>query len=500
MAVAGLDIGTGGCKCTIFADSGKISTYSYMEYSPEKTPSGYIELNPELVWNSVRYVLKEAAKGHPSKDIKALCITSFGEAGVFLDKSGNVLRNSLLYTDFRGSEQSREFLDKLGMDEIVNRSGHTPHPMYSFSKIMWVRDNEPEIYKAADTFLLYANYILYKLSGSKFVDWSLASRTCLFNVVDKKFDETLLNAAGIDSDIFPAPVQPGTAVAEMKTDIANELGLGNNVKLILGGQDQICAALGAGVLSAGDAVNGIGTVDCITPLFDRPVINPKMTDSGFSCVPYMIPNHYVTYAFNYSGGALLRWYMENFGRGALLAMESTSSDIYSSLESNAPNEPTGLLVLPHFQGAATPYMDIDAVGAIIGLTLDTDAFSLYRGLMEGVAYEAKVNIDGLSEAGISINRISTCGGGSRSPMWMQIRADIINIPVDVLEVEEAGTLGAAIMAGTACGIYSSLKDGVNNLVRIKKTYYPSRKNNEIYKNQYFKYKKLYSIVKEVEGR
>ena len=330
MAVAGLDIGTGGCKCTIFTDSGKISTYSYREYSPESTASGYFELNPELVWNSVLHVLKQAAGKHTDDDVKALCITSFGEAGVFLDRDGRVLRNSLLYTDFRGEKQSKKFLNKLGLDEIVQRSGHTPHPMYSFSKIMWVKDNEPKIYNKTDLFLLYSDYILYKLSGSKYVDWSLASRTCLFNVVEKKFDEVLIKAADIDYGIFPEPVQPGTVVAEMKSQIAKELGLNNNIQLILGGQDQICAALGAGVLNAGSAVNGIGTVDCITPLFDSPVINTKMSDSGFSCIPYMIPGHYVTYAFNYSGGALLRWYKEKFGLGVISGLNSNETSIYTS--------------------------------------------------------------------------------------------------------------------------------------------------------------------------
>ncbi|MFO7611567.1 MAG: FGGY-family carbohydrate kinase [Clostridia bacterium] len=500
MAVAGLDIGTGGCKCTMFADSGKVSTYSYMEYSPEKTPSGYIELNPDLVWKSVLHVLKQAVEGHSGENIKAMCITSFGEAGVFLDKDGNVLRNSLLYTDFRGKEQSQKFLNKLGLEKIVSRSGHIPHPMYSFSKIMWVMDNEPEIYKATDSFLQYSDFILFKLSGSKFVDWSLASRTCLFNIKEKIFDELLLDAADIDAGIFPAPVQPGTAVAKIKPGLALELGLDKNVKLILGGHDQICAALGAGVIKAGSAVNGIGSVDCITPLFDNPVMNSKMTDSGFSCVPYMIPDHYVTYAFNYSGGALLRWYVKKFGNGALNGWDAADSNIYQALESRAPKSPTNLLVLPHFQGAATPYMDTDATGAIIGLTSDTDAFSLYRGIMEGVAYEAKVNIDALLESGIAIDRISTCGGGSRSPMWMQLRADIFNIPVDALEVEEAGTLGAAIMAGTACGIYKSLEDGVKRLVRIKDTYYPDEENALFYKKQYSKYKKIYGGIKEIEGR
>ena len=500
MAVAGLDIGTGGCKCTIFNADGKISTYSYMEYSPERTSVGYIELNPELVWNSVTKVIKRATAKHSGDIVEALCITSFGEAGVFLDRNGNVLRNSLLYTDFRGEAQCLQFIEKLGRNEILKRSGHAPHPMFSFSKIMWVKDNEPEIYKKADVFLQYSDYILYKLSGSKYVDWSLASRTGLFNVIEKRFDKVLLDAAGIDAGIFPTSVQPGTAVAEMNPVTACELGLKKNVKLILGGQDQICAALGAGVLKTGMAVNGIGTVDCITPLFDSPVINSKMADAGFSCIPYMIPGHYVTYAFNYSGGSLLRWYKENFGQAVVEKMRKAESDTYSSLESLAPKEPTGLLVLPHFQGAATPYMDIDAVGAIIGLTSDTDAFSLYRGIMEGTAYEAKVNIDALKEAGVNIDKITVCGGGSRSPMWIQIRADIFDIPVDVLEFEEAGTLGAAILAGTACGLYKDLEEGVDNLVRIKKTYYPDKKNRDIYKGQYTKYKRIYENVRNIEGK
>ncbi|MCD6321515.1 MAG: carbohydrate kinase [Clostridiales bacterium] len=500
MAVAGLDIGTGGCKCTIFNADGKISTYSYMEYSPERTPEGYIELDPELVWNSVANVIKRAVAKHSGDIVEALCITSFGEAGVFLDRNGNVLRNSLLYTDFRGEAQCSQFIEKLGRNEILKRSGHVPHPMFSFSKIMWVKDNEPEVYKKAEVFLQYSDYILYKLSGSKYVDWSLASRTGLFNVIEKKFDKVLLDAAGIEAGIFPTPVQPGTAVAEMNPGTACELGLKKNVKLILGGQDQICAALGAGVLKTGMAVNGIGTVDCITPLFDRPVINSKMADAGFSCIPYMIPGHYVTYAFNYSGGALLRWYKEKFGEAVVRKLGKVESDTYSFLETLAPKEPTGLLVLPHFQGAATPYMDIDAVGAIIGLTSDTDAFSLYRGIMEGVTYEAKVNIDALKEAGVNIEKITVCGGGSRSPMWVQIRADIFDIPVDVLEFEEAGTLGAAILAGTACGLYKDLEEGVNSLVRIKKTYYPDKKNRDIYEGQYTKYKRIYENVRNIEGR
>lgn len=500
MAIAGLDIGSSGCKYTVFNDDGTVSTYAYRKYSPEKTSDGYMELDSELVWDSVRYVIEKASRQNTGNAVSALCITSFGEVGVCIDKKGNVLRNSLLYTDFRGSLQSRIFEDKLGRDEIVKRSGHIPHPMYSFSKIMWIKENEPDIYKKTDKFLQYSDFILYKLSGEKYVDWSLASRTCLFNVIDKKFDDVLLNAAGIDKNLFPEPIQPGVTATVIKPSLAQELGLAKNTQLILGGQDQICAALGAGVLKNGQAVNGIGSVDCITPLFDRPVINKTMSDSGFSCIPYLLPGYYVTYAFNYSGGSMLKWYKNKFGNSAVKQIYKNNTDIYSAMDMSAPKQPTELLVLPHFQGAATPYMDINAVGAIIGVTTDTDAFTLYRGLMEGAAYEAKTNIDALSEAGINIDRITACGGGSRSSMWIQIRADLFNIPVDVLEVEEAGTLGAAVMAGTASGLYKNIEDGVDNLVRIKKTYYPDEKTHRFYSEQYVKYKRIYESIKHIEGR
>ncbi|MCK5130511.1 MAG: hypothetical protein KAQ68_11700 [Clostridiales bacterium] len=498
MAIAGLDVGQSGCKCTMFNDDGQVSTYAYQEYSAEKSTAGYFELNPQTVWESVCLVIKKAVASHKGSALKALCITSFGEVGVNVDKDGRILRNSISYTDFRGESQSVDFEKKLGRKEIVQRSGHVPHPMYPFSKLMWLRDNEPDIYNNTDVFLQYSDFILFMLSGEKYVDWSLASRTCMFNVIDKQFDDFLLDGARLDRSIFPEPVQPGLPVASMRKNVAESLGITSTVQLVLGGQDQICAALGAGVLKDSQAVNGIGTVDCITPLFNRPILNDAMADSGFSCIPYMLPNHYVTFAFNYSGGALLKWYKDKFSKAILHNLDKNKS-AYSEMEKQAPKEPTDLLILPHLLGAATPYMDIDAVGAIIGLTNNTDAAQIYRGLLEGMAYEAKTNIDALKKAGVIIDRLTICGGGSRSPMALQIRADLFDMPVDVLEVEEAGTLGAAIMAGTACGLYKDIQDGVDHLVRIKKTFYPNDKNSAIYKAQYEKYQRVYPCIKQIQG-
>jgi xylulokinase len=371
--------------------------------------------------------------------------------------------------------------------------------MYSMGKILYVKENEPEIFKKAKTFFQYSGYILYKLSGERYEDWSLSSRTCLFNIINKKFDNDLLDAAGLSGDLFPTPVKPGSAVAGILLAIAQELGLPKRIILVLCGQDQICAAVGGGIAEAGQAINSMGSVDCITPLFDRPIINDAMMDAGFACIPYVLDNHYATYAFNYSGGAMLKWYRDKFGFEAKNESEKTGMSPYILLEQNAPSNPTDLLVLPHLQGAATPYMDIEATGAVVGLTTDTDIGTLYRGLMEGAAYEAKVILDHLKKADVDIHRLVACGGGSRSGMWIQLRANVFDMPIDVLEVEEAGTLGAVIVAGTACGIYADIADGAKQLVKIKKTYYPDN-DLQFYLRQYEKYKRMYTCVKEIQGR
>lgn len=500
MAIAGLDIGSTGCKCTIFNQEGSVSSYSYFEYSLEVGKYGYLELNPHTVWKAVCNVCKEANQENKGNPVEALCITSFGEAGVLVDKKGRELYNSMMYTDPRGQEQCQRLIDKLGEAEIQSRSGHSPHPMFSASKLMWLKDNEPEIFKQSKTFLQYSDYILFKLSNEKFVDWSLASRTLMFNVIDKSWDSVLLDAAGLDVDLFPEAVRTGKIVAKISKEATELTGFPKGMLLLLGGQDQIGAAVGGGALKAGQAVNGMGSVDCITPVFDKPIINKTMGKSGYACVPYVLPDHYVTYAFNFSSGSLLKWFRDNFGKEAVLEGEEKGVSPYYLMDSKVSSEPTGILVMPHWQGAATPYMDVNSVGAIIGIDMSTDNNKLYKSLMEGVAYEMKTNILCLADAGVDIQRITTCGGGSKSKVWMQIRADIFGMPIDVLEVEEAGTLGAAVMAGCASGWYKDLSDGVDQLVRIKKTYYPDSKNHQRYVELYEKYKLIYESVKKIKNR
>jgi xylulokinase len=497
MSLMGLDVGTTGCKATVVSIDGDVCSYAYKEYSVANPQLGWFELDPEDVWEAVKYVLGKSVAEHGIKDVTAICVSSFGEAAVPVDRQGNVLYNSLLYTDIRGTEQCQGLVDKIGLENIMQLTGLHAHPMYTINKLMWFKENKSEVYEKAWKFMLFGDYILYKLGNVAAIDYSLASRTMGFNVIKKTWEVTVLEAAGIDEGVFSEPVESGTVIGNIRADIADELGLSPDTKLVTGGHDQVCAAVGSGIIREGIAVNGIGTVECITPAFSEAILNKSMLKNHFACVPHAKKGMYVTYAFNFTGGSLLKWYRDNFAQLEKREAERLSKNVYAMLDAKASDSPTRILILPHFAGAGTPFMDTSAKGAILGLDFDTDSGDLYRAMLEGVTYEMMYNIECLEESGVRIEELRAVGGGAKSRFWLQIKADIMNRKITTLDVDEAGTIGTVIIAGVATGVFSSIDAAVDELIKVKRVFYPDEKNRQIYEENYEKYKTIYGVVKQV---
>ena len=497
MAVIGVDIGTTGTKSTIFDEKGSIRGYAYSEYNLISSQPGHYEVDPVVIKNSAKRVIAESIKKYGGHDIKAICVTSFGESIVLVDSNDEILCNSMIYMDSRGSDQSFHMGKIFTKDKIAKTTGLLPHAMYTAAKLMWLRENKPSIFKKIKKGFFIADYIIHILGGEHCTDYSLASRSMAYDVIQKKWWTQMLDYIGLDERILPLPVATGSIVGTVDPGIALELGLNQGVKLVIGGHDQITNALGAGLLEEGVAANGIGTVDCITPAFSINKINSSLANYNYACVPYLSGEFYVTYAFNMTGGSLLKWFRDNFALDLVRTAKETGESVYNLLNSLMPKEPTNLLVLPHFAGAGTPYMDVASKGAILGLSFDVSRNHIYKALLEGVAYEMNYNIECLEESGVRIGELRTVGGGSKSDAWMQIRADIMNRKVVCLNVEEAGTLGSAMLAGTAAGMYTSLEEARDALVKIKKIYYPDSLRSKVYKENYEKYKKLYKNIKEV---
>jgi len=341
-----------------------------------------------------------------------------------------------------------------------------------------------------------AAYIIYCLTGEQVSDPSLASRTLMLDIGKLKWIPELLEEAGLKESTMPRIGEIGAVAGVVKQSIAEELRIPCTTKIIIGAHDQIVAAVGAGVITAGSAVNGSGSVESINPIFDNVGKTSILYNNNFAKVP-MLKNRYITYAFIFTGGALLQWFRDNFTGTQKQKADEIGIDIFNYLETTGPKGPTGILALPHFAGAATPYMNPDAKGALLGLTIEHGAGDIYKALQEGICFESRLNIELLAKAGISIDNLKLVGGGAKSKRWNQMKADIYGIPCTTLKGEEAGAVGSAVLAGLALHKFDNLEQAVTELIKEDETFLPRREYAEEYANIFSRYKKLYKTIQKI---
>jgi len=309
----------------------------------------------------------------------------------------------------------------------------------------------------------------------------------MFDIREREWHTGLMEQAGIDRSKMPDPIEIGAIAGTVTKKIAKELGISEDLTIVIGAQDQIVAALGSGAINDKQVVNGSGSVECITPLFSEIPGSDVFYNANYSAVP-MLSGLYVTYAFVFSGGTLLEWFREKMNAG------THSPD---ELDGMPGEQPTEILAVPHFSGAATPYMDNDAKGAILGLTLEHTSADVYRALQESLCYESLINIINLRESGISLDGLAITGGGARSAVWNQMKADMYGIPCKTIINKEAGATGSAMLAGVAIGVYEDLSSAADVLIAEGQTYIPRPEMTARYNEQFIKYKKIYSAVKEI---
>ena len=493
MKLAGLAIGTTGCKLTVFDESGQKLGSAYRDYPVHRRVSGH-EIDLTTMMDSVFAVIENMAAEHP--DIGGIGVTSFGETFVMTDAAGTPLHTAMLYTDPRGAEECAQLIQTLGEEKIARITGLRPHQMYSLSKIMWLKNNRPEVYAAAKRIHLIEDYVVWHLTGRAQIDYSLATRTMAFDINRLTWSREIFDAAGIDPSLMSFPVPTGTSAGRLTAEASRKTGLSRECVVVSVSHDQVAAAVGAGAFDGSVAVDGAGTVECLTPIYDSLPDIDIMSRGYFSVVPYAVPGKYVAYAFSYTGGALIQWCVETFAQKEKELAAAEGISVYDYLERQyGSDEPSGLLVLPHFAGAATPYMDTGSKGAILGLTSATTAADLYRACMEGVAYEMRLNYDALQGSGIRFWKLHATGGGARSKLWMQMKADILGLPITALKTADAGTVGSAMLTGIAVGCFRDLEDAAERMVQPKETYFPRQEMHEEYEKIYERYRGVYSAVR-----
>ncbi len=483
MLFMGIDVGSSGCKVSVIDENGKAIGFSSREYSFTYSDS-CCTLDAKMVFDNVLDSIKQLASEHDLSQLRTISATSFGEMFVLLDENLNVLTDSISYEDPRGLKELGQLTDSFGADEIYKITGASPDVMFSLPKLLWIKNNMPQVYTKAKYMCMFADYVLFKLGAEHHTDYSLAARTLMFDVAKKCWSDEIVKAAEIDKSILGKLVSSGTDVGKISKRVADDLSIPDDVTLLAGGHDQPCAALGAGIIKSGIALDGMGSNECIVPAFKDVMINDTMQASNLVCVPHIVPDLYVTYAFNRTSGSLFKWYNN-----------ITGNDGYKKLTEDIPDQPSNLFVLPHFAGAATPYMDDSSVGAVIGLKLSTTKGMLTKGIVEGLNYEMLVNLKCLEKANFKVEQLYVSGGMSRHDEILEIKADILGIPVTRLENSETGTIGTAILGGIAMGVFKDFEEAISVLVRSEKTFLPDNNKHELYKELFKKYEDLYETIK-----
>jgi xylulokinase len=492
----GIDIGTSGCKAVVFDEDGRQASNAYQEYNIISKHTGWAELDTDEVIEKCFLVISESAAQLEAGSVVGIGISCQGEAFTMIDKDGKALCNALVSSDIRANDLIQAWTAKFGEEKLYHITGHTPHPMFSLFKLLWIKENAPEIWTNTHRILCFEDLLQYRLGiKNPSMGWPLAGRTMLFDVVRHSWNAEILESLGLRESLLSTPLQSGSFAGKVNKKLCKELNLSENVFIVTGGHDQPCSALGAGAIEPGIAVYTSGTVECITPAFNKPIFTEELRKSNLCTYDHTAPGIYATVAFSLTGGNILKWFRDEFGVLEVEQAKITSCNPYELLLKQMPEEPSRLLVLQYFTPSGTPYFDVSVKGAITGLDLTTTRGEIMKALLEGVAFEMRLNLDILQQSGYEVNELRAIGGGARSQTLIQLKADVIGKPITILDVTETGCLGVAMLAKA---YHSNQKVGDIAKQWVKPISKVEPKHQDYYNTKFNLYKKLYPALKELQ--
>lgn len=496
MSYLGVDIGQTGCKAVIFDESGKQLGSSYREYETLSPQQGWAELDSRQVIDSCFAIMREAQASCPHDPVLGMGISCQGEAFTPVSARGEYLANAMITFDRRATSLTSEWSRSFGIEKLYQITGHSAHPMFSLFKLLWLKQNRPELFSSTWKFLCFEDLLHHALGVEPHISWSLAGRTMMFNVLNHTWEEELLEACGIKSSQLAIPVPSGTIVGSIRKDIAKALGFREEAKVITGGHDQPMGALGAGVVTQGKAMYATGTSECIEPVFNQPIMNDDLFQNNLCTYDYTIQGMYTTVAFSLTGGNILRWFRDEFGQEEVKEAKKLGVDAYELLLEKIGRSPSSLLVLPYFTPTGTPYFDPDVYGAILGLHLGTKREDVLGGLLEGVAFEMRLNLEILNRSGIEVDELRAIGGGAKSSIWLQLKADVLNKPITRVRITEAACLAGAMLAFSVLN-EQPVTTVVKKWVKMGDVIEPITENVEVYRERFKTYKKIYPSLKNI---
>ena len=486
MSLLGIDVGTSGCKSAVFSEAGELLGLAYEEYDYQHPQTGWAELDVLPVWEQVKRTIRKTVAGARQDPLRALCVSSMGEAVVPVTARREILGPSLLNFDARGDEFLPGLAQSLPLERLYQLNGNTLGSPYTLTKLKWLKAYQPELYRRADLFLHWSGFVSFMLGAEPHVDYSLANRTLLFDFDRQDWSDELLDWAHLDREKLPPTVPSGRVVGAVSPHSAEELGLPVGIPIVSGGHDQCCNSVGCGVIEPGSAMYGMGTFLCAVPVFSQRPNAQAMIERGLNTEHHAAPGQYVSFIYN-QGGVLVKWFRDTFARAEARQAAEAGQSLYPALFAELPAAPTDLIVLPHFTITGPPRFINDSSGTIAGLKLETTRGEVLKGIIESATFYLRDCLESLPGTGIEIRQCTAAGGGSQSDAWVQLSADILGCPFVRAHTHEAGALGASILAGTGAGRFPSLRSGVDAMVRLEQHFEPDPTRQDLYTERFARY-------------
>jgi xylulokinase len=493
MSLMGVDVGTTGVKAVVFDETGRQLSTAYEEYPLLFPFAGASELDSRnVVEAACRVIGKAAGEVKASDPVKGIGIASQGEAFTPVAADGSMLGNAMTSSDGRAEPYVRA-CDPDWAQRLYEITGHTPYPMYSLFKLMWLKENQPEVWGNTWKFLFCQDLLAFVLTGEAKTDYSMAARSMLFDVDKKAWSGEILGSLGLNVDQLPGVVPSGTIFGNVRPELATAMNLGADVGVTVCGHDQPVGALGCGAASPGCAAYSIGTVECICPSADHLILSPELMAANLASYPHVLPNAYTTVAFNITGGSVLKWVRDNYAVEEAAEARRQGRDPYELIIGAASSEPANVVLLPHFGPTGTPHFDSEGTGVLFGLNLSTTRAEVLRAVLEGITFEMKWNLSILADSGFVLTDLRAVGGGARSETWMQIKADILQTSLSVMRVTEATCMGAAILAGSGLGLFDARSTSLR-WAQPDRSFEPSAAKSSVYEDRFAIYKELYNSL------
>lgn len=493
----GLDVGTTGVKTLLVKDSGDVVASATSEY-PMQTPKPlWAEQAPEDWWSatklSIRGVLSQAAV--KPEDVKGIGLTGQMHGLVMVDKNREVLRPCIMWNDQRTGAECEAITKKVGLRRLMELTGNPVFPGFTAPKILWVRENEPQVFRRASHVLLPKDYIRLRLTGEFATDVSDASGTSLLNVRERRWCEEILTALDIPIEWMPGLHESTEITGQVARKVTEETGLRPGTPVVAGGGDQAAGAVGNGIVSLGVVSVTLGTSGVVFAHTDQVAVEKEGRLHAFC---HAVPNAWHVMGVTLAAGGSFRWFRDTLGdseRGRALQSGVDPYEILTEEAERAPAGSEGLIFLPYLTGERTPYADPSAKGAFVGLTVRHSRAHVIRSVLEGVAFSLRDCLELIQALGLRIDEIRISGGGARSLLWRQILADVFGNELTVLSSTEGAPFGAALLAGVGTGVYQTVAEACKDTVKVAARIEPDASRARTYESLYDIYRGMYRTLK-----